>query len=73
MGLKNEFEIAVVNEQLVFESLMFYCTNLSYASIEDPDHTSQTSDLDQSVQTNLQNTEMAHHGLPQVNLRLLHF
>ena len=25
-GLKNVFEIAVVNEQLVFESLQFYCT-----------------------------------------------
>ena len=26
MGLKNEFETAVVNEPLVFEPLRFYCT-----------------------------------------------
>ena len=26
MGLKNEFEIAVVNEPSVFEPLKFYCT-----------------------------------------------
>ena len=29
-GLKNEFEIAVVNEPSVFEPLKFCCTNVSY-------------------------------------------
>ena len=34
-GLKNEFEIAVVNEPSVFEPLKFYCTHFSdvYRSI----------------------------------------
>ena len=39
-GPKNEFEIAVVNEPSVFESLKVYC-NLAYASGNSSDHTWQ--------------------------------
>ena len=33
-GLKNEFEIAVVNEPSVFESLKFYCTYTKQKYVE---------------------------------------
>ena len=33
-GLKNEFEIAVVNEPSVFEPLKFYCTYNFYSELE---------------------------------------
>ena len=32
-GLKNSFEIAVVNESTVFEPLKFYCSSSQYSSL----------------------------------------
>ena len=34
MGLKNEFETAVVNEPSVFEPLKFYCSNVRHRALK---------------------------------------
>ena len=41
-GLKNEFEIAVVNESLVFEPLQFYCNNNKIVTVFTSNHINST-------------------------------